>query len=161
MGPTSTSRNVPYSLSTPQRSSAGVPPPSILVRNCIPTFSFVPGRSRGAGVLIPSPAGGSPGCGRQAGEITGHRGNIGIVQALGHRAHQFTGIVLSGALPEGVEGAGEVLGGLPGEIGGGMFDTHAVRTMAGVACRDAPRFIALVRQLMTARQGHGVERRGL
>src|SRR5580658_9179356 len=35
MGPTRTSRNVPYSLSTPHRSSACVPPPSILVRNCI------------------------------------------------------------------------------------------------------------------------------
>src|SRR5882757_10975989 len=35
MGPTNTSRNVPYSLSTPQASSGRVPPPSILVRNCI------------------------------------------------------------------------------------------------------------------------------
>src|SRR5579863_10616620 len=156
MGPTSTSRNVPYSLSTPHRSSACVPPPSILVRNCIPTFSFVPGRIRGAAAIIPIPAGGSPGCGGQDGKITGHRGNIGIVQALGHGAHQFTGIVLAGALPEGVEGAGEVLGGLSGEIGGGMFDTHAVRAMAGVARGDALRLISLVRQLMTARQGYGV-----
>src|ERR1700737_2201359 len=35
MGPISTSRNVPYSLSTPHESSSRVPPPSILVRNCI------------------------------------------------------------------------------------------------------------------------------
>src|ERR1700721_2122288 len=35
MGPISTSRKVPYSLSTPQVPGGRVPPPSILVRNCI------------------------------------------------------------------------------------------------------------------------------
>src|SRR6266404_5220539 len=59
MGPTSTSRNVPYSLSTPQSPSGRVPPPSIRVRNCISRhrrrerLSFVddPGRHARASVI--------------------------------------------------------------------------------------------------------------
>src|ERR1700678_3381176 len=53
MGPTSTSRKVPYSLSTPQVPSGRVPPPSVLVRSCI--VKSPPSRSASAGTadIIP------------------------------------------------------------------------------------------------------------
>src|SRR5258707_700655 len=65
MGPTSTSRNVPYSLSTPQASSGRVPPPSILVRNGIVRSPLWSG-ARGAPVSYQS-----RGCqrGNQASEV--------------------------------------------------------------------------------------------
>src|ERR1700733_1079017 len=52
MGPTSTSRKVPYSLSTPQVPSGRVPPPSVLVRSCMvksPSWSA----SAGTADIIP------------------------------------------------------------------------------------------------------------
>ena len=51
-----------------------------------------------------------------AGEISGHCGDVGIVQALCDRAHQLAGIVFSRAVLEGLERAREELRRLSGQL---------------------------------------------
>src|SRR5467141_1410089 len=102
-----------------------------------------------------------PSVGRQvyAGEVSGHCGDVGIVQALCDRAHQLAGVVLSRAVLEGLERAREEFRRLSGQVRCGMRHPHAVRTVTAVACLNTLGFIALKRQLMAARQMHGHRRR--
>src|ERR1700688_4405969 len=89
-------------------------------------------------------------------EITGECRDLGIIQALCNRAHRLAGVVFSRAVLEGLERAREVFRRLSGQIGRGLRDTHAVRTMTAIACLNPLGFIALVRQLMATCEIRGV-----
>jgi hypothetical protein len=64
-----------------------------------------------------------------AGEISAHGCDVGLIQAGRHRPHQFSGIVFSRAFVEGLERTREIFRRLTGQIRCRMSNADAVRSM--------------------------------
>src|SRR5438445_825674 len=99
--------------------------------------------------------------GRKTRKIGADRGDIRSAQAACDGRHQLAAIVPACTSLPSVEGAGQVLGGLPRQIGRHVRHPAAVRSVAADACLDTLGLVALDGQLMAAGQLLGTTRNGL
>jgi hypothetical protein len=101
------------------------------------------------------------GSGRKVRKIGADRCDIRSAQAAGNGRHQLAAVVPASTSLPSVESAGQVLGGLPRQIGRGVRHPAAVRSVAANARLNTLGLVALDSQLMAAGELPGITGIGL